>query len=80
MLPDVEVAEERIEFIAGLYVVVVLQDVQRQAFAETARTDEKDTNKSKTKANLFVFVKRERRRFYFQHKLLRLSRIIQFDF
>ncbi|EDV04017.1 hypothetical protein BACINT_03144 [Bacteroides intestinalis DSM 17393] len=42
MLPDVEVAKEVVELVAGTHIVVMLQHVQRQALPETARTDEEE--------------------------------------
>ena len=42
MLPDVEVAKEVVELIAGAHIIVMLQHVQRQALPETARTDEEE--------------------------------------
>ena len=41
ILPYVEVSKQGVEFILGSYIIVMLQHIQRQTFAETARTAEK---------------------------------------
>lgn len=42
MLPDIKVAKKSIKLVVGTQVVVVLKNVQRQALAETAGTDEEE--------------------------------------
>ena len=42
VLADVEVAEQCFELVAGAHVVVLPQQVQRQALPKTARTDEEE--------------------------------------
>ena len=42
MLPDVEVTKECLKLVAGAHVVVLPQQVQRQALPKTARTDEEE--------------------------------------
>ena len=39
ILPYVEVSKQGVEFILGSYIIVMLQHIQRQTFAETTRTD-----------------------------------------
>ena len=38
ILPYVEVSKQGVEFILGSYIIVMLQHIQRQTFAETTRT------------------------------------------
>lgn len=45
MLPDIKVAKKSIKLVAGTQVVVVLKNVQRQALAEVAGTDEEVVQK-----------------------------------
>ena len=40
MLPDVKVAEQCVELVAGTHVVIVLQQIQCETLAETAWADE----------------------------------------
>ena len=42
MLPDIKVAKKSIKLVAGTQVIVVLKNVQRQALAEAAGTDEEE--------------------------------------
>ena len=42
MLPDVQVTEKGFELVTGAHVVVLSQQVQREALAEAARTDEEE--------------------------------------
>ena len=39
ILPYVEASKQGVEFILGSYIIVMLQHIQRQTFAETTRTD-----------------------------------------
>ena len=42
ILPYVEVSKQGVEFILGSYIIVMLQHIQRQTFAETTGTDEEE--------------------------------------
>ena len=42
MLADVEVAVKGVELVAGTHIIVMLQDVHREALAEAAGADEEE--------------------------------------